>query len=244
VKYGSVDSLLHAKEGPGISYTWRRIVRDLQALKKELIWRVGDGTQIKIWEDPSIANGVSRRPITPRGHNLLTKAVELINPSSGTWDEEMSRDVFWEEDVRYILATPTNSGHDDVVAWHLDRRGLFSVKSAYHVLNDEKHRVKPHQRGESSSGGRHEKQTGAVWRKLWKIPCPSKVRHFIWRLARDSLAVKMNIRRRGVLLDTRCPVCYCLDEDGVTVFSNVKCSNATGLVLILSRLARYDRLGR
>ena len=47
-----------------------------------------------------------------------------------------------EEDVRYILATPTNSGLDDVVAWHFDRRGLFSVKSAYHVLNDEKNRVK------------------------------------------------------------------------------------------------------
>ena len=84
-KYGSVDSLLHAKEVPGISYTWRSIVRGLQALKKGLIWRVvGDGTQIKIWEDPWIANGVSRRPITPRGHNLLTKVVELINPSSGT----------------------------------------------------------------------------------------------------------------------------------------------------------------
>jgi len=51
-KYGSVDSLLHAKEGPGISYTWRSIVRGLQALKKGLIWRVGDGTRIKIWEDP------------------------------------------------------------------------------------------------------------------------------------------------------------------------------------------------
>ena len=63
-----------------------------------------------------------------------------------------------EEDVRYILATPTNSGLDDVVAWHFDRRGLFSVKSAYHVLNDEKQRVKPRQRGESSSGGRHEKR--------------------------------------------------------------------------------------
>jgi len=88
-----------------------------------------------------IANEVSRRPITPKGHTLLTRE-ELLNPVSGTWDEELIRDVFWEENVKYILATPTNPGHDDFLAWHFDPRGLFSVKSAYHVLDDEKHRLK------------------------------------------------------------------------------------------------------
>jgi hypothetical protein len=73
---------------------------------------------------------------------LLTKVEELLNPGSGTWDEDLVRDVFWEEDVRYILATLTNPGHDDFLAWHFDRRGLLSVKSAYHVLDDEKHQVK------------------------------------------------------------------------------------------------------
>jgi hypothetical protein len=60
--------------------------------------------------------------------------VELLNPVSDTWDEELVRDVFWKEDVSFILATPTNPGHDDALAWHFDRKGLFSVKSAYHVL--------------------------------------------------------------------------------------------------------------
>jgi ribonuclease HI len=153
---------------------------------------------------------------------LLTRVKELLNPVSGTWDEELIGDVFWEEDVKYILATPTNPGHDDFLAWHFDQRGLFSVKSAYHVLDDEKHRLKTRQKGECSSNGREPKQNGAIWRKLWKLPCPPKVCHFIWRLAHNSLAVKMNISRRGVRLDTRCPVCFRFDEDGGHCFLKCK----------------------
>lgn len=100
-------------------------------MQKGLIWRVGDGSQIKISEDPWIANGVSRRPIIPKGHVLLKKVEEILNPDSGTWDEDLIREVFWEEYVHFILATHTNLGHDDFLA------GLFSVKSAYHVLDDE-----------------------------------------------------------------------------------------------------------
>ena len=48
-KYGTNGSLMQSSEGPGISYTWRSIVRGLQALQKGLIWRIGDGMQIKIW---------------------------------------------------------------------------------------------------------------------------------------------------------------------------------------------------
>jgi hypothetical protein len=162
VKYCTNISLLQAREGPGISYSWRSIVRGLQALQVGLIWRVGDGSQIKIWEDPWIHNGVSRRPITPKGHTLVTKVAELLNPESGTWDEEMVRDIFWTEDVRHILATPTSPGHEDALAWHFDRRGQFSVKSAYHMLDDAKHWAKARQAGETSSSGREKKENGAI----------------------------------------------------------------------------------
>jgi len=71
----------------------------------------------------------------------LTRVEELLEPETGSWDVQLVKDVFWEEDVKYILATPTNPGHEDYLAWHFDRRGVFSVKSAYHVLDDEKERV-------------------------------------------------------------------------------------------------------
>jgi hypothetical protein len=66
-EYGVNGSLMEAKEKAGISYSWRSIVRGIKALNKGLIWRIGDGTQVRKWADAWIAAGITRRPITPRG---------------------------------------------------------------------------------------------------------------------------------------------------------------------------------
>jgi hypothetical protein len=47
-RYYPDGDLMAAQEGPGISYSWRSIIRGIQALKKGIIWRVGDGEQIRI----------------------------------------------------------------------------------------------------------------------------------------------------------------------------------------------------
>ena len=53
-KYYPNGDLLEVKEKPGISYSWRSLIRGLKALNDGLIWRVGDGTNINIWTDPWI----------------------------------------------------------------------------------------------------------------------------------------------------------------------------------------------
>lgn len=39
---------------------------------------------------------------------------------------------------------------------------------------------------------------------VWKLKCPRKVHHFLWRFGHNSHPLNMNIGRRGVELDTRC----------------------------------------
>ena len=85
-KYCPDGDLMKVREGPGISYSWRSIVRGIQALKEGIIWRVGNGESIKIWEDPWIPRGTPRRPITPKGAVILSKVLKLIDPSTGSWD--------------------------------------------------------------------------------------------------------------------------------------------------------------
>jgi hypothetical protein len=135
-KYFWNSDLLNAKEAPGISYTWRSILRGIKALKDGLIWRVGDGSSINIWLDPWIPRGVTRMPITPRGQTLITRVADLIDPTTGDWDHILVRDVFWEEDVQHILAIPVHTRREDVIVWHFDKKGVFFVKSAYHTLHD------------------------------------------------------------------------------------------------------------
>lgn len=99
-KYGTNDSLLQVKEGLGTSYTWRSIVRELQALKKEQICRIGDGVQIKIWEDPWIPNRTTRRPITPRGHTVLTCCTLAQDGGMKNWCARFSGrrmySIYWQ----------------------------------------------------------------------------------------------------------------------------------------------------
>ena len=45
---------------------------------------------------------------------------------------------------------------------------------------------------------------------------------FLWRLAHNSLAVRANLKRRGMELDTRCVMCNRLDEDGGHLFCKCK----------------------
>jgi hypothetical protein len=75
--------MLEAKSKAGMSYTWRSMLQGIEVMKG-MIWRVGDGRNLKIWADPSLPRDCSRKPITPRGANLLTYVEGLINPIPGT----------------------------------------------------------------------------------------------------------------------------------------------------------------
>jgi hypothetical protein len=84
-KYYPNTSVLEAKPKSGMSYTWRSILGGLEVMKLGVIWRIGDGRNIKIWSNPWIPRGILRRPITPRGGHVLTNVADLIDPLTGSW---------------------------------------------------------------------------------------------------------------------------------------------------------------
>jgi hypothetical protein len=45
---------------------------------------------------------------------------------------------------------------------------------------------------------------------------------FMWRLAHNSHPVRASIARKGIKLDTLCPMCACLDEDSGHLFLKCK----------------------
>jgi hypothetical protein len=102
-RYYPDGKLLDAKLKSGSSFTWQSILAGLDCFKRGCIWRVGDGSQIKIWEDNWIPSSHNMKVLTPRGNNLLTKVDELINPVTGAWNEELIKALFWEVDVNRIL---------------------------------------------------------------------------------------------------------------------------------------------
>ena len=83
----------------------------INSLKRGYIWRVGNGQNINIWEDAWIPNCATRKVVTPKGGQLLTKVGDLIDPASNTWDEDLITQTMWPIDVQRILSIPI-SRHD------------------------------------------------------------------------------------------------------------------------------------
>ncbi|KAK7859026.1 putative ribonuclease h protein [Quercus suber] len=90
-------------------------------------------------------------------------------------------------------------GEEDVLIWPLMADGDYSVRSAYHFLITAEDYLVP---SSSSLPNDH-----AVWKKIWKMKVPNKIRHFIWRAAKDSLPTKVNLKARHVPVDDVCEGC-------------------------------------
>jgi hypothetical protein len=133
-KYFPDGDLLNCKLKKGSSYSWQSIWAGIQTFKKGAIWRVGDGKNINIWDDCWIPSSPNRKVMTPRGNIFYTKVLELINSEDGSWDEEILNLLFSSVDVQWILNIPlSRRGMDDFAAWHFNKNGIFTVKSAYYV---------------------------------------------------------------------------------------------------------------
>jgi hypothetical protein len=175
-RYYPKGDLLKVKLKSGSSFTWQSVIAGLETFKRGCIWRIADGTQINIWEDAWIPTSPSRKLVTPRGNTLLTKAAELTDPNTGLCDEDLLRELFWEVDVNRIMeisiATP---GMDDFIACHHTISGFFS--SACHA--EWEYRFG---RQERRALGVGRSEISPVWKKLWKLNIPAKVKIFGWRL--------------------------------------------------------------
>src|SRR3954466_15717847 len=48
-RYLPNSHVLHAVAKKGISYAWRSMLKGLYIIRHGYIWRIGDGTNVKIW---------------------------------------------------------------------------------------------------------------------------------------------------------------------------------------------------
>ena len=54
--------------------------------------------------------------------------------------------------------------------------------------------------------------TKKVWKGIWSLQIPNRVKTLIWRAGSDALPTKVNLRKRRLLIDDSCPHCN-LDKE-------------------------------
>ncbi|KAK7857552.1 putative ribonuclease h protein, partial [Quercus suber] len=87
----------------------------------------------------------------------------------------------------------------DIPIWPFVQSGEFTVKSGYFFLKTEA-RTAP-----SGSQSNAEKLK-PLWRKIWKLPLPCKVRNFLWRACRNEIPTMKSVL-------SVCSLCSQHDED-------------------------------
>ena len=101
------------------SYTWKSILHGRDLLKEGGWWRIGNGKQIKVWEQNWIPRDSLKRPLVHKPEKEVEKVAELLLPSGGGWNTHKLNETLFETDVTDILKIPVGrSGTENYLAWN------------------------------------------------------------------------------------------------------------------------------
>lgn len=116
-KYFPNYDILDAAPCQNSYFTWKSIYSSIDLVKYGLVWRIGNGSQVRVWTDNWIPQENCRMPFTPDLYDIGDVSVNnFILPDGTSWDIGALQFVFWEEDIETILQIPVGGQHP------LDRR--------------------------------------------------------------------------------------------------------------------------
>ncbi|XP_058768576.1 uncharacterized protein LOC131642328 [Vicia villosa] len=182
------------------SYAWRSILSAREIVHKGSRWRIGDGNQIKVYEDRWLPSSTgfkvqSHRRMLPEDNRVA----DLIDEDLKIWKRDIIFQAFDHEEAVQIVSIPLTRGPlRDKMIWHFEKSGEYTVRSAYHLSLQVKDSLMP---GPSSPPCKK------LWQQIWKIPVHTRVKNFLWRTARNILPTKHNLLKKGISLDPTCSLC-------------------------------------
>lgn len=81
-----------------------------------------------------------------------------------------------------------------------NKNGKFTVKSAFKLAQN------IHSDGNTPESFDHA-ALKQMWRRLWDMNVPNKIKHFAWKACKDILATKENLKKRNITKDCTCDSC-------------------------------------
>lgn len=176
-------------------------------LKEGYKWRIGDGSKIRIWKQPWLREGESLcLQSEPPSHVSILYVKDIVHPGVKAWNQELINSIFPPEDAHAILKVPLlNDIDEDQVIWKLNRNGLYSVRSAYHLCV------------EKLICANHLKVQGD-WSLIWQLKVPSRVKNCLWRACRDVLPTRICLQGKGVQCPMTCVCCEAAVKNSFHLF--------------------------
>ena len=127
--------------------------------------------------------------------------LNLINPGLHIWRYEEIMVTFHKEEAEAICQIPLSWRNvNDAIIWLHNSKGIFAVKSAYHVAR--RLQIDGNRAGTSRGYARKN-----IWAAIWKLQLPKKIKVFRWKARHNILPTSQNLTRRRVIHENKCSIC-------------------------------------
>ena len=177
-------------------------MQGLEVVRRGMRWRVGNGRLIHIWNDKWLPTPTTYKVVFPPcDFDDYPMVSAFIDHDTRGWKVDLVKSIFLPFEADTILNIPISYNLlEDKLIWAGNRKGVFTVKSAYYVALN---MVVSSNEGESSFGDPWER----LWKKIWHLNIPSKIKIFAWKTCIDALPTMVNLKMRGIGENGFCPCC-------------------------------------
>ncbi|KAK2434249.1 hypothetical protein QL285_019418 [Trifolium repens] len=195
-RYYPRGSFLEANLGHNPNFIWRSIHTSQVIVKGGLRWRIGDGTNIRVWQDAWLRdedNSFITTPMIEGRENM--RVCDLMEAGGGGWRRNLIYEYFNTRDAHCISNIPLfGDMQEDTPCWKFLRNGEYSVKSAYYYTME-------------NLVDNNELRVEGNWQNIWELKIPQKMKVFLWRAARGCLPTRQRLQQKGVNCPHTCAHC-------------------------------------
>lgn len=204
-RYFPDTTFMNARSGASPSWIWNSILAGRHLMSPGICTQIGNALNTSIWCD----NWVPNFPHLSTPHQQQHQAHQqphltvdsLIDWDRYTWNLTPISPSITTAVANAIQSIPLISPHlIDKLVWSLEKNGLFSIRSAYHLQRS------LHPITVNSPQSSHQISV-TVWKWIWHISSLPKIQNFLWRACSNALATKANLHHRYLSLSPICPLC-------------------------------------
>ena len=113
----------------------------------------------------------------------------LIDKDTRCWKVDRVQRYFLPFEAETILNIPLSySLPEDSIMWMGNKHGVFTVKSVYYVALN---LVEKSEVGECLTSDYRTR----LWKKMWQLKLPAKIRIFSWKARMDGLPTRLNLAK-------------------------------------------------
>ncbi|KAH1047199.1 hypothetical protein J1N35_037983 [Gossypium stocksii] len=182
--------IFSTKVGTYSSFTWKSICSARELIVDGLVWRIGNGNSVNIWNDPWLPSHDQNRLSVQTINPAWVTVNHLIDTETNTWKSEIVRRLFDEGQSNRILSIPLAcQDTQDMLVWKHEASGQYSVKSGYRALVTDYMLT-------CSNNYYNTEDYKYFYNLLWELHIPGKIKIHAWRTCSNFVPHNTNLFQR------------------------------------------------